>query len=116
MPSHSRLRSSRAELRASLPTGGGRSGITGPRSSVGVIVAGTLIILYDLYVADLLATLAISAYILYQGVTLMARLINILMEGTPEGVDTDDVVATSSTWRSRRMWLSHVPNLARLNR
>src|SRR3546814_4959953 len=35
-------------------------------ASVGVIVAGTLILLYDLYVADLVVTVAIAAYVLYQ--------------------------------------------------
>ena len=61
-------------------------------ASVGVIAAGTLILLYDLTIADLLATVAISGYILYQGVTLIGRTIRILMESVPEDIDLDDVV------------------------
>ena len=61
-------------------------------ASVGVIVAGTLILLYDLTIADLLATVAISGYILYQGVTLIGRTIRILMESVPEDIRRDGVV------------------------
>jgi len=62
-------------------------------ASVGVIIAGTLILLYDLYIADLIATLAISAYILYQGFTMISESIRILMEATPPGLDFDELVA-----------------------
>ena len=62
-------------------------------ASVGVIIAGTLILLYDLYIADLIATLAISAYILYQGFTMIGETIRILMEETPQDLDLDELVA-----------------------
>ncbi|MCB1884360.1 MAG: cation transporter [Geminicoccaceae bacterium] len=62
-------------------------------ASVGVIVAGTLILLYDLYIADLIVTLIISAYVLWQGVTLMPRTIRILMGATPSEIDFDEVMA-----------------------
>lgn len=62
-------------------------------ASVGVIIAGTLIILFEWYWADLAATLAISAYILWQGATMMRSAILILMDGAPPGVDFDSVVA-----------------------
>ena len=61
-------------------------------ASVGVIVAGTLIILYDWHWADLAATLLIAAYILWQGISMMRATIRILMESTPEDVDLDDLV------------------------
>lgn len=62
-------------------------------ASVGVIVAGTLILLYDLYVADLVVTLIIAAYVLYQGFSLLPRTIRLLMGATPDGLSFDDVVA-----------------------
>lgn len=62
-------------------------------ASVGVIIAGTLIILYEWYWTDLAATLAISTYILWQGATMMRSVILILMDGAPPGVDFDSVVA-----------------------
>src|SRR3546814_3588824 len=61
-------------------------------ASVGVIVAGTLIILYDLYVADLIATLAIASYVLYQGFSMIGRTIRILMDATPADIDFDALV------------------------
>lgn len=62
-------------------------------ASIGVIVAGTLILLYDLYVADLVVTLLIAAYVLFQGFSLLPRTIRLLMGATPEGVDFDRMVA-----------------------
>lgn len=62
-------------------------------ASVGVIIAGTLIILFDLTIADLLVTVLISAYILYQGFTLIGSAIQVLMEGTPGDIRLDDIVA-----------------------
>ncbi len=62
-------------------------------ASIGVIIAGTLIIIYEWYWTDLAATLAISAYILWQGATMMRSTILILMDGAPPGVDFDTVAA-----------------------
>lgn len=62
-------------------------------ASVGVIVAGTLIILYDLYIVDLIVTLVIAGYVLYQGFSTIGRTIRILMGATPEDCSIDDVVA-----------------------
>ncbi|WP_346427316.1 cation diffusion facilitator family transporter [Caulobacter sp. 17J65-9] len=62
-------------------------------ASVGVIVAGTLILLYDLYVSDLVVTLIIAAYVLYQGVSLLPRTIRILLGATPDDVEFDEIVA-----------------------
>lgn len=61
-------------------------------ASVGVIVAGTLIILFEWYWADLVVTLAISAYILYQGTTMIGGAIRVLMDSAPEGFDLSRMV------------------------
>ena len=61
-------------------------------ASVGVIVAGTLIILYNLYVADLVVTVVIAAYVLYQGCSLMPRTVRLLMGAVPDDVEFDEIV------------------------
>lgn len=58
-----------------------------------MIVAGVLILLYDLYVADLVITLVISAYVLWQGFSLLPRTIRILMGATPDDLEFDRIVA-----------------------
>ncbi|MFD3264400.1 cation diffusion facilitator family transporter [Phenylobacterium ferrooxidans] len=62
-------------------------------ASVGVIVAGTLILSFDLYIADLVVTLIIAAYVLYQGFSLLPRTVRLLMGATPDDLDFDGVVA-----------------------
>ena len=61
-------------------------------ASVGVIVAGTLIILYDLYAADLAMALIIAVYVLYQGFSLMPRTVKLLMGAVSEDVEFDSIV------------------------
>lgn len=61
-------------------------------ASVGVMVAGILIILYDLYVADLIVTLVIAAYVIYQGFSLMPRTVRLLMGAVPDDVEFDRIV------------------------
>ena len=61
-------------------------------ASVGVIVVGTLIILYDLYVADLVVTIVIAAYVLYQGASLLPRTVRLLMGAVPDDVEFDAIV------------------------
>lgn len=61
-------------------------------ASVGVIIAGTLILLYDWYWADTVLTLIISAYMLWQGFSLLPKTIHLLMEGTPEHLSLSEVV------------------------
>ena len=63
-------------------------------ASVGVIVAGTLIILYDLYVADLVVTVVIAVYVLYQGFSLMPRTVRLLMGAVPDDVEFDEIVTS----------------------
>jgi len=62
-------------------------------ASVGVIVAGTLILFFGWYWVDTLLTLAIAVYILWQGFTTLPRVIHLLMEGTPEHLSIDEVVS-----------------------
>ncbi|KAA3663445.1 MAG: cation transporter [Chloroflexi bacterium] len=50
-------------------------------ASVGVIVAGTLIILFDWGIVDLIATVIIAGYVLYHGFTEIGGAIRILMSG-----------------------------------
>lgn len=61
-------------------------------ASVGVIVAGVLILLYNLYVADLVITVIIAAYVIWQGVSLMPRTVRLLMGAVPDDVEFDKIV------------------------
>ena len=61
-------------------------------ASVGVIVAGVLIILHDLYVADLVITLIIAGYVIWQGITLLPRTVRLLMGAVPDELEFDRVV------------------------
>ena len=61
-------------------------------ASVGVIVAGSLILLYGWYWTDTVLTLLIAGYVLYQASTMLPKTIHILMQGTPENVSIDAVI------------------------
>jgi len=61
-------------------------------ASVGVIIAGSLILLYDWYWSDTVLTLVIAGYVLYQAATLLPNTFHILMQGTPEGISIEDVI------------------------
>lgn len=61
--------------------------------SVGVIVAGTLVILFDWTIADALITLAISGYILWHVLSEIGGVIRILMLGTPPNVAPEAILA-----------------------
>ena len=60
-------------------------------ASIGVIFAGTLILLYDWYWVDTFVTFLISGFILLQGLILLPKTIHLLMEGTPEGLSTEEI-------------------------
>lgn len=62
-------------------------------SSLGVITAGVLIWLFKIYWVDPLLTVLISAYILVECAGILKKVVNILMQGTPEGIDVEEVVA-----------------------
>ena len=61
-------------------------------ASVGVIVAGTLILLYDWQIIDPIVTLMIAGYILWQAFTEIGASIQMLMLGVPPDVDAREVV------------------------
>ena len=62
--------------------------------SVGVIVAGTLILLFGWWVVDPLVTLGIAGYILWHVQREAPRVIGMLMLGAPPGLDAKAVLAT----------------------
>ncbi|MBO0134123.1 MULTISPECIES: cation diffusion facilitator family transporter [Rhizobium/Agrobacterium group] len=61
--------------------------------SVGVIIAGTLVLIYGWTWIDPAITLMIAGYILWQAFTEIGGSIRVLMMATPEGVDVKKVVA-----------------------
>ncbi len=67
--------------------------ITDALASVGVIITGTLILLYGWIWTDAAMTLIISGYVLWQGFTEIPKAIHLLMEGTPEDVVIGEVIA-----------------------
>lgn len=60
--------------------------------SVAVIIVGVLVLLFDWYIADLIATLLLAAYILVQGFRLMSESVRILMDSVPTDIDLNDLV------------------------
>jgi len=61
-------------------------------ASLAVMIAGSLIILYEWYWVDTLLTLLIATYVLYQAYVTLPEVINILMQGTPKNIKTVDVL------------------------
>ena len=60
-------------------------------SSVSVIIAGVLIILFEWYWTDTVLTFMISAFVLWQGIPMLPKTIHLLMEGTPIGLSLEDI-------------------------
>ena len=60
-------------------------------ASIGVITAGTLILLYDWYWVDTLVTFLIAGFVLWQGLALLPKTIHLLMEGTPEELSSEEI-------------------------
>lgn len=60
-------------------------------ASVGVIVSGTLILLYGWQWTDLAVTILISGYVLWQGVSMMRPTIHVLMESVPSDIDVEEL-------------------------
>lgn len=60
-------------------------------ASVAVIITGTLIILFDWYWTDIVATIGISVYIVWMSWSPMKRCIRILMQSTPEHLSIDSI-------------------------
>lgn len=61
--------------------------------SVGVIIAGTLIIVFDWWIVDPLVTLMIAGYILWQAFSEIGGAIRVLMLGSPPEIDTEQLIA-----------------------
>ena len=61
-------------------------------ASVGVIIAGVLIMLFGWVWTDAAITLIIAGYVLYQGFTEFPKVVHILLDGTPEGVEIPNVI------------------------
>ncbi|MCX7827802.1 MAG: cation diffusion facilitator family transporter [Thermanaerothrix sp.] len=61
-------------------------------SSVGVIIAAILVMKFGWYWLDPLLTLGVSLYVLRESVPLLKESVHILMQGTPEGVDVEELV------------------------
>lgn len=66
--------------------------LTDALASVGVIVAGTLILLFGWVWVDALMTLIIAGYVLWHCRYDMPRVIHLLMEGTPDHIQIKDVI------------------------
>ena len=62
-------------------------------ASVGVIIAGTLILWYDFYAADLIITLIIAGYVIWQGISLMPRTVRLLMGAMPDELEFDQIIS-----------------------
>ena len=62
-------------------------------ASVGVIVAGVAILIWDINWMDPLITAVIAAYITIQGVVMMRRTIAILIDSVPADIDPDQIHA-----------------------
>jgi cobalt-zinc-cadmium efflux system protein len=60
--------------------------------SVAVIITGTLVILFKLHVADVIATLLIAGYAIFQGVSLTRESARILTLGAPRDIDLNALV------------------------
>jgi|TARA_B100000749_G_scaffold280077_2_gene274686 cobalt-zinc-cadmium efflux system protein len=61
-------------------------------ASVVVIISGSLIIIYQVYLIDLIATALISAYVLYHAYIMIKECIQILMQMTPEGMSIESII------------------------
>lgn len=62
-------------------------------ASVGVLVGGVVIILWQISAVDLIVTVAIAGFILWQAASLMGKTISILMESVPEDIDVQELLA-----------------------
>jgi len=62
--------------------------------SIAVIIAGTLILLYDWRLVDPLITLMIAGYILWTSISEIGPAIRILMLGSPPDLDIETIIAT----------------------
>jgi cobalt-zinc-cadmium efflux system protein len=62
-------------------------------ASIGVIIVGVAVMLWDFKLADVLITLLIAGYVLWQSVGMLRRSIGILMNSAPVAVDLEELAA-----------------------
>lgn len=62
-------------------------------ASLVVIIAGILIINFQLYIFDLIATIGISIYVIFHGLILLKKCIMIIMQAVPESVNIENLQA-----------------------
>lgn len=63
-------------------------------SSVGVIIAGVVILLTGWYIADTIAAIVIGVIIVWGAVRIVSESVNILLEAVPRGIETASVIDT----------------------
>ncbi|MDF1882570.1 cation transporter [Sulfurimonas sp. SAG-AH-194-C21] len=63
-------------------------------ASLAVIIAGILILKYQWYFVDTLLTLLIASYVLYQAYSMLPSVVNILMQGAPKDINSEDILKT----------------------
>lgn len=59
--------------------------------SVGVIVSGLCVVWFDVYFVDGLVALIIAFYMIYQSVLSFPKIVNILMNAAPDGLELDEI-------------------------
>ncbi len=65
-------------------------------ASIGVVIAGSLVLLYDWFWVDSLITMAIAGYILLQTFKMLPNSVNFLMDATPNNISIEDVKTSMS--------------------
>ena len=65
-------------------------------ASIGVVIAGSLILLYEWFWVDSLITMVIAGYILLQTFKMLPNSVNFLMDATPNNISIVDVKTSMS--------------------
>lgn len=60
-------------------------------ASIAVIVVGVLVLIFEWYWTDLVATALIAGYVLYQGLSMMRETVRLAMEGVPPDIKLGEV-------------------------
>ena len=68
--------------------------LTDALASIGVIVVAVMVIRWQFYLSDVLITLVISGYILWQSLKMMRTSIAVLMQSVPENIDVHELVSS----------------------
>jgi cobalt-zinc-cadmium efflux system protein len=67
--------------------------ISDAAASIVVIISGLLIINFQIYIVDLIATVLISCYVLVHAFSMLKECVLILMQSSPSDVDVSEVVS-----------------------